>query len=128
MIDPEFLDAMPHTIGLQRVSGSSTDGYGTRRYSATVTPVQARIERILQNVKSPEGKDVVSQVTVFCPPFDLTATTSSRTSIEVGPTDRIMLPGGFHPLVTSSTAYLPPVINVSREYDETSLHHFEVYL
>ena len=116
----EYEDWFYNSVTLQRFSGLSTDGYGARTYSTAQT-VRARVEQVRRLVRDNEGKEVVSNTTVYIPPYDAS---TSAPSITVSASDKITLPSGY----LSAGSSQPPIISVERCDDEEVTHHFEVFL
>jgi hypothetical protein len=116
--DNDFLEHMPQSISVEVFSAFSTDGYAVGTHGTAKT-FRARIEQDRRLVKDSAGREVVSNTTIFCPPWS-TAGTSDTASIE--PNDVITLPSGF-----TGTSQ-PPIINVLRHDDEDGIHHQEILL
>lgn len=124
-IDAQFVDLMTSTIGVRNVLSLSTDGYGTRTYTTEI-PVKARIENAQRIVKSHEGRDVVSPMTVYTPPYD---NTPAHAALTIGPTAKLSFPAGTFPLVTSSSAFFPPILVVNgHQGEDGTLMYFEIAL
>jgi hypothetical protein len=127
VMDNQFRDWMTATIGVENVTGLSTDGYGGRTY-ASAKVAKARIEQVQELIMSYEGKEMVSRARLYVQPYTTSSTTDALT---IGPTDRLTLPNGYNPLLTSSSGYLPPIINVFRHNDDSTgapLMYWEVLL
>lgn len=121
MLDPQFIDAMTYSITLENVQGTSSGGWGARKFGAAVT-VLARIEQLVQKAQSHEGKEVVTKGRLIMAPFD---TTSNSTPITVRPPDRITIPAG----IILGAGPSPRIINVEQHNDETGdPMYFEVLI
>lgn len=124
-IDPQFLDWMNATVDIQNVAALSTDGYASKVYLSTMS-VNARIENAQRIVKSHDGREVISPITIYMPPF---GTAGTSATLVIGPTSRVMLPPGTNPLISSSSAYLPPVLVVNgHQGEDGTLFYWEVAL
>lgn len=110
-IDPQILDWYNATITVENVQGTSSGGYGGRKFSAAVN-VMARIEQVILKAQSHEGKEVVTKGRLFVAPFDTSGTSSS---VSVRPPDRITLPASGYVLGAGAT---PRIINVEQVNDE----------
>ena len=116
--ESEFAEFMPNTVTLEPFSTLSTDGRGSRTYGTSVS-FKARIEQRRRLVRDNQGREVMSQTTVYVPP-----TTTAGAAVTVNVSDRLTLPSGF--LVAGSSQ--PPMIWVERQQDETGNHHYAMYL
>lgn len=118
-LDPQFLDWMNATIAIENQIGTSSGGYGGRKFSASV-PVLARIEQFITKMQSHEGKEVVTKGRMFVAPID---STSNAAAVMIRTTDRVTIPSGY--IFGADTQ--PRVINVEQHNDEQgSLMYYEV--
>lgn len=122
-LDAQFLDAMTEVVLVQKLLSSSSGGYGGRSYatsSAGTTGgyfhVVARLEQQLRVVMGKEGRDVTSNLALYCPPYD---NSTGQVAVTLDATDLITLPTGYQ---TS------PLADVERHNGETGLDYFALYL
>jgi hypothetical protein len=121
-IDPQYLDWFNTVVTLENANGSSSGGYGGRKYASPALSVRARIEQYIVRVKA-QGMDVFTKARLFVAPFS-TAGTSAGVTVRVG--DRITIPTSD---VIIGTSAQPRIIDVLQMDDELSkAHHFEVLI
>jgi len=121
-LDLQFYDMMPDVVGLMNVTGLSTDGYGVKTYTSEIA-VRARIEHVQDVVKLSSGREVRPAARIYMAPVS-----TNSTAVVVGPADQILLPAGYSPLVTSSSAYVVPILDVQRQNDDSSLMYWSVLI
>lgn len=116
--DRDFLEFMDDTITVEALTTAlSTDGYAVRSYGAA-SSMKARIEQKRRLVKDAAGREIVSNTTVYVPPYD---SSTSQTTVAISASDRITLSTGYVPRT-------PPIIYVERHNDDDGRHHQVVYL
>lgn len=120
-LDRDFLNMMPSEVTYYPYSSISSGGYGSRSYGAAKTVV-ARIQAVRENVAGKDSRDVVpSTFKLLMAPWS-TSGTSDTVTISV--LDKIALPSGF--IVAGSCS--PPILKAYPVWDESGLHHNEVWL
>lgn len=118
-LDPQFVDWMNATIVLEGATGSSSGGYGGRKFGTPVN-VLARIEQYVVKTKTHDGNEVNTRGRLYVSPVD---SSSSHGSITIRPPDRITIPAGY--IVGEDLQ--PRIVNVEQHDDENSQPmYFEV--
>lgn len=108
----EFWDMMPDTIVWER--WLSRDAWGNPEYAAAEQIPHCRVQAEFENIRSPEGEEVLHASTVYVGSF----TTLAGNPVAIGINDRITLPDGGK----------PKVLNVNTESDESGPHHIVLRL
>lgn len=107
MLDPELMDLMTDTVTV--TPWTSDDAYGAPQYAATGTTYPARVEYRAQLVVNRQGREVVSNTTVYFGHNSAGAFPGLTTR------DRLTLPD----------ATSPEILSIKRLTDETGLTHHE---
>ncbi len=112
--DPQFRDWMQSRVKVENENALSSDAYGARTYG-TAFYVMARLEQFTKIVKDVKGREVASDLRMFCEPAD-----ENGSPVVINTTDRLTFPNGY---VSSS------IINVLKHDGEDGLTmHYEVQL
>lgn len=113
--DPQFRDWMRSRVKVENQNALSTDAYAQRTYGTSFY-VMARLEQSTKIVKDTKGREVASDMRLYCAPEDA----DTGAEIVINTTDRLTFPGGY---VNSS------IINVQKHNGEDGkTMHYEVAL
>ena len=119
--DKDILNMLPSEVTYYPYSSISSDGYGSRSYGTAKT-VAARIQAVREDVATKSGREVVpSTFKILMAPW---STSGTSDTVTISALDKIALPSGF--VVAGSCS--PPILKAYPVWDESGLHHNEVWL